>query len=175
MSEVLSLDSCQYLYLTGVSEPHERGLRIVVTEAEALPGPTTSSGEFTEYRPIESTADSRRFELSWNDYVCYEIWNETYMLPGKRELFTGKLLRYFSESDFLSRVRANTYAVEGSTRPLHHIAILCLNHIVEVVATAAAVDRGHGRNGSAAAACALTIVEPRRRTFRVRFIGIGEL
>jgi hypothetical protein len=88
-------------------------------------------------RVIESAPRHRIFELVWDSYVACCITNESFSSPDskdeKRE--SGTLLRLYSKSHFLDHIRTNTIATEEHPGPLLHVCVVCLNHVVDVVAT----------------------------------------
>ena len=144
-SDVLvSLDSVQYLYLRILAEPKDNALRIIVQEAItnrenpvlADPGPAPeldalTSGAF----PIESTASCKTFMLEWKHYVAYLVTEECVGSCGAYddEIYSGRVFRTYTQSHLLSHLARDT---GGHFEPLQHHKLICLNHLIDVVATA---------------------------------------
>lgn len=134
----VQMDSCQYLYLSEISEPRDNCLRLLIEEATALTGEvdTEIAGPaITRICPIESTESSRLFEMIWDDYIAYSVQNESYASTDEGEVFTGKRIRVYSKSNFLAFVKQSTFATDEYPGPYQHVQVVCLNHIVDVAAT----------------------------------------
>lgn len=129
------LDSCGYLYLEGLSEPHVNGLRLVLSEgivsdqSETL---TVGDIEIPDVRPIEVTDASRWFEVVWDTYISYSVRNESYCSWGKDEEWSGNAFRVYSRSTFLEFVSTGTFASAEYPGPFVHYEILCSDHIIDV-------------------------------------------
>jgi hypothetical protein len=132
------IDSCECLYLRSLSEPQDNSLRLILQEAGASPMEMTvriGDVDFKGLRPIESTASSRTFEVLWRRYVAYAVLNESFTGGDtQHEVFSGRLLRIYKQSQFLDYVQSATFAGPEYPGPLTHIRVLCLNHIVDVIA-----------------------------------------
>ena len=129
------LDSCSYLYLEALSEPHANGLRLVLSEgivsdrAETL---TVGEVEIPDVRPVEVTDASRWFEVVWDTYISYSVRNESYCSWDKEEEWTGNAFRAYSKSKFLEFVSTGTFASDEYPGPFVHYEILCSDHIIDV-------------------------------------------
>ena len=129
------LDSCGYLYLEELSEPHANGLRLVLSEgivadrAETL---TVGEVEIPRVRPVEVTDPSRWFEVVWDTYISYSVRNESYCSWDKEEKWTGNAFRVYSKSKFLEFVSTGTFASDAYPGPFVHYEILCSDHIIDV-------------------------------------------
>jgi hypothetical protein len=131
------IDSCRFLFLRDLSESKKSGLRLLVEEADASPTERTAvlPGITLKVRPIVSDRASRSFELLWEDYVAYAVRNESCTAFDKEEVaVSGHLLRVYEKSHFLDYVDKATIAKGIHSAPLKHTNIVCLNHIVDVVA-----------------------------------------
>jgi hypothetical protein len=126
-------------------EPKDNALRIIVQEAisnserPVLTDPERSpelnallSGAF----PIESTASCKTFMLEWKHYVAYLVTEECVGSCGsyEDEIYTGRLFRTYTRSHFLEHLTRDTGA---HIDPLQHHKLVCLNHLIDVVATSA--------------------------------------
>ena len=140
---VEQLNSVQYLYLRELSEPRDNSLKLVVEEAvvnrSGIVGPNLPELEavMTDVSPIESVQGCRIFELYWKRYAAYLVTEE---LVGSNassgyddECYTGKILRVYSKSHFLAHIARDT---GGHPEPPRHYKIVCLNHLIDVVAYA---------------------------------------
>jgi hypothetical protein len=133
----VEIDSCKYLYLREISEPRDNEIRLVIEEASVGSERTSvkiGDTELTDLRPIQSTDQSRLFEIVWKKYVAYSVLNESFALPNEREgVIAGSLVEICSTSRFLDYVSKATWASNEFPGPLDHIRINCLNHTVDVV------------------------------------------
>lgn len=131
------LNSVKYLYLRKLWEPRDNSLRIIVDEAldnRSSPIVDAPSGALvTQYSPIETTADCKSFELFWERYIAYLVTEEMAGSCGnyKDEIYTGKLLRQYTQSHFLAHLEKDTGA---HGEPAQHYKLTCLNHLIDVAA-----------------------------------------
>jgi hypothetical protein len=91
-------------------------------------------------RPIEEDETCRIFQLLFerNHMVAYTVLNESYgKYPEPPEAFTGRLFRIFSHSHLLEFTKRTTYASGDYPGALMHFEIACLNHVIDVICTAA--------------------------------------
>ena len=131
------INSCKYLYLHELGEPRDNSLRLVIHSARTEPLGTGVEGlrpQASTWAPIIPTKDSHRFELTWPNYVAYAVRDESFAQSSLNEIFSGHLARVYKKSDFLAYVEKATFAGPDYPGPLTHVSILCLNHIIDVVA-----------------------------------------
>jgi hypothetical protein len=131
------IDSCKYLYLRELWEPEENTLRIVVEEAKAEGPPEDIEilGKvISGTRAIESDESCRLFELVWSSYVAYCVRNESFTSWDDSEQWEGNLIRLYTKSHFRDYVGRDTFASDEYPGPLRHWCVLCLNHLVDVIA-----------------------------------------
>lgn len=122
------------LYLEEIGEPRDNALRIVVVEA-ATGGPAEPVPGLPGLvaMPIRTTTTSRRFEVSWSNYVSYTVTDESFYQPEDPPEVLSQLTEYAS-STYLRTVMARTPNAEFILqRPMRHWQLLCLNHIIDVV------------------------------------------
>ena len=130
------VDQCRYLNLRELSEPEDNSLRLVVEElhvddeADEL---VVGESSFGLTHKVEYTEACRVFELTWDMYVAYSVLNESYVRADDTEAFTGRRVRHYSRSRFLEHVRSETWADHQYPGPSIHTAIVCENHIVNVI------------------------------------------
>ncbi|MCU1324483.1 MAG: hypothetical protein JWM43_4132 [Acidobacteriaceae bacterium] len=133
------IDSAAYLFLNRTFEPRDNQLTIVLNEAianEAKKSRREFPGglDLAESTPIESTPDCRIFTLSWTSYVSYCVTEEMVGSCGDygNEIYTGRLFRRYSKSNFLDFVARDTGAHFESYQ---HYKIACQNYVIDVAAT----------------------------------------
>lgn len=137
MNLVEQINAHQYLYLVDIREPDINVLRIVIDEAPAGESETRTleidETDLSEYKPIVSDVDCRRYEIIFRSYIAYAVRNESYVVMDQSEVFTGRLFNVYSQSLFLDYVRAATIASSDYPGPFVHYGMNCLNHIVDVI------------------------------------------
>src|SRR5579863_83739 len=95
--ELAELDTCASLYLREISEPRQNTLRLLVEEAEVMPEEVAIRFAGTDMGTghlVRSTANSRLFEIAWDNYVAYSVTNESYATPNESEEFSGRFARF---------------------------------------------------------------------------------
>ena len=120
-----------------IGEPSGNVLRLVVAEtfvrAEAE-SRNIAGVIFEGLHRIEPTENSRRFELIWDSYIAYSVTNESFgSTQGPGSLDSGRHLRHYTESPFLTFVRCSTIATHEYPGPYIHLQLLTESHIVDVV------------------------------------------
>lgn len=140
------IDDCQYLFATSISEIEELTLGLVIVEAKAQDRPyvRVDDSELEKLKasgwPVEPDSTCRVFEVLFDrsHMVSYSVLNESYgVYPREPEKFGGKLFRKFSWSHLLEFTKRTKIACESYPGPLEHYQIVCLNHVVDVISTAA--------------------------------------
>lgn len=139
----MTIDSCKYLFLTSLTEPHEGGLRLVAEEGQEHAATKQNSPHkvlppdvrklLEQCTPIRHEPGSRVFTLFWPSYVAYAVENESYACICPTDESTGKVLRLYSQSAYLDYVARKTFASSTYPGPYKHWAVLCEDHIVNVV------------------------------------------
>ena len=132
------IDSCDYLFLREITELDHNGLRLVLEEGVARLGTVSvkfGNTEITGLHPVESTEQSRLFEIVWQGYVAYSVRNESFVEPDEYESAAGGRLRIYSKSRFLDFIRTATLARYEYPGPIQHIGVNCEDHIVDVAST----------------------------------------
>jgi hypothetical protein len=136
--ELAELDACASLHLREISEPSQNSLRLLIEEAEVMPEEVAIRVAGTEMGTghlVRSTANSRLFEIVWDNYVAYSVINESYATPSESEAFSGRFARCYSKSCFLDYVSRATLACKEYPGPLRHFGIVSECHVVDVVST----------------------------------------
>jgi hypothetical protein len=137
---------CKYLFLHSIGEPDEGGLRLIVHEAR-VGGPPSAEELAAEAFPalrtilagskaIEHGPGCKVFEITWEQYIAYAVDNESYALPEPKEsIGTGRLFIEYTKSVYLDYLSKVSFASADYPGPFKHWALLCLDHIVNVVST----------------------------------------
>ncbi len=135
------LESCKYLFLRELEEQNGSRLRVLVQEASAreeVVSRCVAGTLITGLHPVTSDDRSRVFEILWNSYVAYLVTNESFArCDAPDELRVGQMMRVYSKSHFLEYIKHSTQASDEYPGHLFHFALVCENHIVDVVATEA--------------------------------------
>ncbi len=119
-----------WIFLTDLREPEDNSLRLMVAEAKTLQAVEHPLFPGSSTRPIVVTADSRRFEFEWRDYVAYLVRNESFALPEKGQP-TGIFLERES-SAYLRFLEETTFATSVIEKPMRHWVVNCLNHCIDI-------------------------------------------
>jgi hypothetical protein len=134
---IAALNACRYLFLAEIEELDNNGLRLLVREGlpvgapePLLVGNTTILGDTR----ISVTDRSEAFELVWKRYVAYSVINESFAAVDEEERYTGNRFRLYSKSHFIDYVSRSSFACNEFPGPTQHIAVVCENHIVDVIA-----------------------------------------
>jgi hypothetical protein len=136
--DLAELDTCSGLFLREIAEPRQNCLRLLVEEASVMPEEVTvkfAGAEITNCHFVKSTANSRLFEIIWDNYVVYSVANESYSTRNESEEFTRRYARLYGKSHFLDYISRATLACKEYPGPLHHIQLVCECHIIDVVST----------------------------------------
>lgn len=134
-----ALNSCDYIYLISHEEaPEEHNLRLVVHEARVEKEPSqikTGNAKLDQVMgvgfAIKSGPSCREFTITFENYVGFSIKDESYAVPEGKEDYARKL-RSYSKSAFLNFIEASTFAADVMAQPIHHFAIVCENHVIDV-------------------------------------------
>jgi hypothetical protein len=137
-----ALDSCHSLFLREIWEPEDNVLRLAVQETFVNPKAETRTvcgTPIENVHRVESTAVSRIFELTWNQYIAYGVTNESFCSPDDErvERSSGRLFRTYAKSPFLEYISRASFASAQYPGPFTHICIVTEMHIIDVVSTQA--------------------------------------
>jgi len=118
--ELAELDACASLYLREISEPRQNSLCLLIEEAEVMPEEVAIRLAGTEMGTghlVRSTANSRLFEIVWDNYVAYSVTNESYATPWRIGGVLGAVCPFLFQVAF-SRLRlACDVCVRGISGP----------------------------------------------------------
>lgn len=84
---------------------------------------------------------AQKWEIIFDDYIIYQVRNESYCSFDTKEIRTGKYLIIFKESELLNYLLVSTDAqqLDDGTfypAPWQHYGIYTQNHIIDVVSQA---------------------------------------
>jgi len=132
------INSWQFAFLREISEPQPGTLRIVIEQAEAEE--TSVSMEvggiqITDLHRVRPTEESRVYEFVWESYVVYSVTDELYGILHDSETYSGRCLRIYSNSRFLTYASVATSATKEYPGPMNHIGVLTESHIIDVIST----------------------------------------
>ncbi len=136
MKEIIKINRHKYIYLASITEPEDNSLCLIITEA-------TSDGSeedikigeslISSSRAIESVSGCAAYKLLFEDYISYNVTNESYAQDAEQDKYTGKLVRIYEHSAYLQYVGASTFATQEYPGPFIHYGFCCLNHCIDVV------------------------------------------
>jgi hypothetical protein len=133
---ITAINACSSLFLSEIQELDYNGLRLVVREGlptgEAGPlqvGDAVISGGTR----IEVTEESQTFELIWSRYVAYSVLNESFASVDDEERYEGNRFRVYVKSRFIDYVLLASFACADYPGPTQHFAVVCENHVVNVI------------------------------------------
>jgi hypothetical protein len=131
------LNSSSHVFLTEICELQANCLRIVLRESKAssFPVPIRVGGaDLGEGFPVEIDDTCATFQLDWNNYVLYQVLNESFGMPADAsEVYEGKIARTYSSSKLLQFVMATTHATNEYPSRLLHYEVICADHVVNVI------------------------------------------
>jgi len=136
--DLAELDTCGSLYLREIGETKQNCLRLLIEEAFVMPEEVSvefAGTEIANCHLVGPTANSRVFEIIWDNYVAYSLTNESYATRNESEEFSGRFARLYSKSHFLDYISRATLADKEYPGPLLHVELVCECHIIDVVST----------------------------------------
>ncbi|WP_295570605.1 hypothetical protein [Stenotrophomonas maltophilia] len=135
---LVALDTCEYLFLTGIGELEANCLRLVIDEGRVTGEPRRvdlgQGRSIDDVRAIEVTPHSQRFELIWVHYISYAVHNESYQSWDDSEAWSGNLFRRYSRSKFLDYLDHATFADSRHPGPFAHYQVICQDHVIDIAA-----------------------------------------
>lgn len=136
MKAIRQINEHKYLYLESISEPEDNSLCLILAEASSdgpekdiAIGETALSGS----RAIETVSGSAIYEVLFEDYICYNVVNESYAQDAAQDKYVGKLARVYERSAYLEFVKVSTFATLEYPGPFTHFGFCCLNHCIDVI------------------------------------------
>ena len=142
----------EYLYTKAVLDIYEGSLRLIVEEARAHANhPTSLPGGITGSL-ITSTDSSALVCIAWDQYVSYNVTDETFAPVDRNDdeyLDEGRWMRSYNSSEFLRYVEKVTFPSAVGEEKLKHFRVRTLNHVIDVASKDEPVLRVLNRNGDA--------------------------
>ena len=137
MDYIQEIDSSHTLLVKELHEYDLNCLRIELIQAgpAGTPREVEISGHtMNNMTPIDVTPDSKAFCVTFDSYVSYNVLNESHSSSAEsHEVFSGKLFRVYTKSNYLDYVRSHTSASDVFPGPLAHYCIVCSDHIIDIV------------------------------------------
>ena len=134
MNLVDQINSHKWLYLDRLYEERDLELCVIIDEARIFGGEIKSSDGASAYGQVVSD-ETKKYKITFKNYVAYCVTNETYAGDGTDEQFTGTLFRTYSRSAFLNYVAASGGGLIETINGYKHYEIITLNQIIDVAAT----------------------------------------
>jgi len=138
------INECRSLFLAEIQELGRNSLKLVVAEGLAVGEPESIKVGGVEIRDctrIDTTKESRIFELAWECYVGYSVLNESFASVSDEEQFEGQRLRIYSKSRFIDYMSRASFACVEHPGPTSHYSVACEDHIVDVLSVSAPAVR----------------------------------
>ena len=129
---IKDINKAKYLYLDKLLEENDLELHIYVDEAISELEVINSSEGQSAYAPIITTDSCAKYNIIFNNYVCYSIRNESFTSEDKEEVYVGNLFRVYSKSKFLDYIHSSCIGLDILAPKMKHYEIACLNHIIDV-------------------------------------------
>ncbi len=126
------INKAKYLYLDKILEKTDLELHIYIDEAISDPEVIKSSEGQSAYTPINTTDSCEKYNIIFNNYVCYSIRNESFTSEDKEEVYVGNVFRVYSKSKFLDYIHSSCIGLDILAPKMKHYEIVCLNHIIDV-------------------------------------------
>ena len=128
------LDTHRYLFLLDLREVDGDFLTLQLAEGVVLEPAVHPLGRAAKItsKPVEVTAASARYRVTFRDYVAFSVRNESYTNLDESEEFVGNNFRIFSKSRFLEYVAAATFASPAYPGGYTHYQLVCCDHIIDV-------------------------------------------
>ncbi|HID01842.1 MAG TPA: hypothetical protein EYP18_01330 [Desulfobacterales bacterium] len=136
MKEFIKINEHRYIYLDSITEPEDNSLCLILTEATSEgPEEDIHIGDsiISGSRAIESVSGCARYKLLFEDYISYNVTNESYAQDAEQDKYSGKLARTYEYSPYLQYIEASTFATQEYPGPFIHYGFCCLNHCIDVV------------------------------------------
>jgi len=130
------INGFQYLYTKAVLDIYEGCLRLIVEEAGASESQVTTLPGGITGNLIRSTDSSALVSIGWDQYVSYNVTDETYAPVDRNDdeyLDEGRWMRSYSNSEFLRHVEKITFPSAVGEEKLSHFRVRTLNHVIDIV------------------------------------------
>lgn len=146
-AQILEQDKhCPFLCTIREAADNVLYIEICSSEIDADKGVTEFSGDaaldeiLKQCTPIEPN-QNRKFELIFEDYIIYQVRNESYCSYDPSEIRVGKYLIIFEKSNLLDFLSISTNAHQfddGYFFPYQwrHYGVYTQNHVIDIVSHA---------------------------------------
>jgi len=147
MTPLAELQAQECLFLDSIDEPEANSLRLVVSAARPQPfSDEAADPPVPGAVPVFPDSTTPVFEVIFESCVGYLVRNESYARNLPEESWEGSpTVRQYNASAFLEYIRRSTIATDDYPGPLRHYAVICVDHVVDVVSTVPPVVRPRER------------------------------
>ena len=122
--------SLEYMSLDNLYELCDYGLHI------AIIGKVKEDADISHLPNTQiSSTGCTAFTLIFESYIAYNVTDESHSCLIESEQYSGKLIRSYTDSMYLSFIESSTLATYDYSGPYSHYGIACLDHIIDVVST----------------------------------------
>jgi hypothetical protein len=133
---IQDLDSLPSPVLEAYSETESGSLEFDVAGLLRVSGPESvhvyKDVSIENTYAMDLTEASPRFRVVFPSYIACAIRKESYAGSSVEESWSGKILRTYSSSAFLTYVSHSTIATQDYPGPFQHYGLLTLQHIIDV-------------------------------------------
>ncbi len=140
MNLIEQLDNHDYLYLDNLTDKGDLKIELFISEAstECWDAKTNNLDDLTEIEKAEVAKRRvcKKYKITFENYICYSVANESYTGWDDYEKFSGNLFRIYSKSRFLDYLpnAVELFIIENTQEDkIQHYGILCLNNIIDIV------------------------------------------
>jgi hypothetical protein len=122
------------ILITKIFEPNENSLEFELAigqVSEFVEDIIINEKIISSAHRIQFDKDSIQFKVFFETYICYSVINESYESLGGNK-FDGNKIRIYSDSNFLSYLKADTFATPDYPGEFKHYAFISQNHIINI-------------------------------------------
>jgi len=144
MTPFLDLNAHKYLYLLRLEATELRSLRLIVAEGIVSDRPSLVSVDeapdqalrdlITQSRSIDVTSESAIYDIQFEDYVAYSVFDESYTIALEGEAYSGSIARIYSQSKYLEYIFTTSIASDEYPGPFKHYGLCCSDHTLDIAA-----------------------------------------
>ncbi|RZJ69638.1 MAG: hypothetical protein EOO47_23910 [Flavobacterium sp.] len=134
MNDYEIINSSKDIFISEIHEPFQNELRFIITigqvstfEEDVFIG----EAKLGPMRRIEINEASPQFTIYFDDYICYNVINESFESLGG-DNFIGNNIRIYSNSNFLEYIRRDTFATVDYPGEFKHYCFISHNHLINI-------------------------------------------
>lgn len=136
MKDLSQINEHKFIYLESISEPEDNHLRLVIAEATSDgPEQDIEIGDvvISGSRAIETVSGCAIYVILFEEYISYNVVNESYAQDAEQDKYEGSLARVYEHSAYLEFIGVSTFATSDYPGPFTHYGFCCLNHCIDVI------------------------------------------